>query len=115
MTNKINCGVSSNGIVLTDLPIEILREMRNAIDDAIKADAEAKRRERAARANELEADLMELLDKIADEGYDTYIDGDYVSTDAEVSVCDEDEDEDEEYDEDEDEDEDDYPYYHWPY
>ena len=66
--NNIKCGISNNGMVLTDMPIEMLKAMRDSIDEAIKQ----------YRGNERDkyiADIRAAIDAARDAGYEVYING----------------------------------------
>ena len=73
MNSNIKYGVSSNGMVLTDMPINQLKAMRDAIDNAIKQHQKSK-------IDRLTTDIHVAIDAAKDAGYDVHIDfynGDY--------------------------------------
>ena len=102
MNSNIKCGVSSNGgLVLTDMPIEALKAMRDSIDDAIRKHQEQEK-------DKYITDILAAIDAARDAGYDVYInrlpyeDADDIELYEHEDDEDEDEDEDDEDDEDED-------------
>lgn len=104
MNSNIKCGTSINGgMVLTDMPIEALKAMRDSIDDAIRKYQEQEKDKYAT-------DIQAAIDAARDAGYDVYInrmpyeDAD----DIELYEHDDDDDDDDWDDEDEDEDDDDW-------
>ena len=104
MNSNIKCGTSINGgMVLTDMPIEMLKAMRDSIDDAIRKYQEQEKDKYAT-------DIQAAIDAARDAGYDVYInrmpyeDAD----DIELYEHDDDDDDDDWDDEDEDEDDDDW-------
>ena len=105
MNSNIKCGTSINGgMVLTDMPIEMLKAMRDSIDDAIRKYQEQEKDKYAT-------DIQVAIDAARDAGYDVYInrmpyeDAD----DIELYEHDDDDDDDDDWDDDDwdDEDEDD--------
>ena len=67
MNSNIKCGTSINGgMVLTDMPIEMLKAMRDSIDDAIRKYQEQKKDKYAT-------DIQVAIDAARDAGYDVYI------------------------------------------
>lgn len=101
--NSIKCGISGNGMVLTDMPIEVLKALRDSVADAIRKYQENEK-------DKYITDIQAAIDAARDAGYEVYINGEECEDEADVELYDEDEDE-----EDEDEDEDEYSDYHWPY
>lgn len=121
MNSNIKRGTSINGMVLTDMPIEVLKAMRDSINDAIRKYQEQEKDKYAT-------DIQAAIDAARDAGYDVFINDraweDYESIELYESDEDEDEDDDdwdnddwrecddddedlyEEIDEDEDEDDD---------
>lgn len=87
MKHNIKYGISDNGMVLTDMPIEMLVAMRDSIDEAI----------RQYRENEKDkyiTDIQSAIDAARDAGYEVYINGDECDDDADIALHNEDEDED---------------------
>ena len=67
MNSNIKCGTSINGgMVLTDMPIEMLKAMRDSIDDAIRKYQEQEKDKYAT-------DIQAAIDAARDAGYDVYI------------------------------------------
>ena len=67
MNSNIKCGTSINGgMVLTDMPIEMLKAMRDSIDDAIRKYQEQEKDKYAT-------DIQIAIDAARDAGYDVYI------------------------------------------
>jgi len=67
MNSNIKCGTSINGgVVLTDMPIEMLKAMRDSIDDAIRKYQEQEKDKYAT-------DIQAAIDAARDAGYDVYI------------------------------------------
>ena len=67
MNSNIKCGTSINGgVVLTDMPIEALKAMRDSIDDAIRKYQEQEKDKYAT-------DIQAAIDAARDAGYDVYI------------------------------------------
>lgn len=67
MNSNIKCGTSINGgVVLTDMPIEALKAMRDSIDDAIQQYQEQEKDKYAT-------DIQAAIDAARDAGYDVYI------------------------------------------
>ena len=119
MNSNIKCGTSINGgMVLTDMPIETLKAMRDSIDDAIRKYQEQEKDKYAT-------DIQVAIDAARDAGYDVFINGraweDYESIELYENSEDEDEDEDDDWDDDDDDDspcdccEDDCAYCHYNY
>lgn len=114
MNSNIKCSTSINGgMVLTDMPIEMLKAMRDSIDDAIRNYQEQEK-------DKYITDIVAAIDAARDAGYDVFINNraweDYESIELyENDDDDEDEDddwddEDDDYDDDDDDDDDDYCY-----
>lgn len=64
----MKCGISYNGMVLTDMPIDALKAMRDSIDEAILE----------YRENEKDkyiTDIQAAIDAARDAGYDVHING----------------------------------------
>ena len=104
MNSNIKCGTSINGgMILTDMPIEMLKAMRDSIDDAIRKYQEQEKDKYAT-------DIQAAIDAARDAGYDVYInrmpyeDAD----DIELYEHDDDDDDDDDWDEDDEDDEDDW-------
>ena len=96
------------GIVVTDLPVNVLTAMRDAIDDAIQQQTPNKKVYREGPyKDDYITQIREALAAASRAGYDVYI-GDEL-TDEYADICLEDSDDEDEdwYDEDEDEDEND--------
>lgn len=87
--NTIKCGTSNNGVVLTDMPIEMLRAMRDSIDDAI-------RQYEKTQKDKYITDIQAAIDAARDAGYEVYINEEICEDDADICLdpIDEDEDED---------------------
>ena len=67
MNSNIKCGTSINGgMVLTDMPIEALKAMRDSIDDAIRKYQEQEKDKYAT-------DIQVAIDAARDAGYDVFI------------------------------------------
>lgn len=97
MNSNIKCGTSINGgMVLTDMPIEVLKAMRDSIDDAIRSYQEQEKDKYAT-------DIQAAIDAARDAGYNVYINGDMCDDEADIEL-DEDDDEDDDWDDDEDDD-----------
>lgn len=122
MNSNIKCGTSINGgVVLTDMPIEALIALRDAVDDAI-------RNSRKNDSDRLLTDIISAIDAANDEGYIVNLNGkplcpDFLSVnyDDNEDYWDEDEDEDDDWDDDEDDEDEDwndveaFPCYHCEY
>lgn len=91
--NNIKCGISYNGMVLTDMPIDALKAMRNSIDDAIRKYQEREK-------DKYITDIQAAIDAARDAGYEVYINGDECDDEADIDLYNEDDDEDEDEDED---------------
>lgn len=113
MNSNIKCGTSINGgMVLTDMPIEVLKAMRDSIDDAI-------RNYQKQEKDKYITDIVAAIDAARDAGYDVFINNraweDYESIEL-YENDDDDEDEDDDWDDDDDDydddddDDDDYCY-----
>lgn len=86
--NNIKCGTSINGgVVLTDMPIEMLKAMRDSIDDAIR-EYEKNQKDKYI------TDIQAAIDAARDAGYEVYINGDECDDEADIDLYGEDEDED---------------------
>lgn len=69
MNSNIKCGTSINGgMVLTDMPIEALKAMRDSIDDAIRNYQEQEK-------DKYITDIVAAIDAARDAGYDVFING----------------------------------------
>ena len=104
MNSNIKCGTSINGgMVLTNMPIEALKAMRDSIDDAIRKYQEQEKDKYAT-------DILAAIDAARDAGYDVYINRlPYEDEDdIELYEHDDDDDDDDWDNEDEDEDDDDW-------
>ena len=67
MNSNIKCGTSINGgMILTDMPIDALKAMRDSIDDAIRKYQEQEKDKYAT-------DIQAAIDAARDAGYDVYI------------------------------------------
>ena len=117
MNSNIKCGTSINGgMVLTDMPIEALKAMRDSIDDAIRNYQEQEK-------DKYITDIQAAIDAARDAGYNVCINGmpyedaddielyEHDDDDDDDDDWDDDEDEDDDWDDDDDEDEDDDPCY----
>ena len=94
MKNTIKCGISYNGVVLTDMPIDQLKAMRDAIDNAISE-------YQAIEIDKLSTDIRAAIDAARDAGYDVFVDDHWIDDDYDIML---------EADDDEDENEDDCNY-----
>lgn len=97
MNSNIKCGTSINGgMVLTDMPIEALKAMRDSIDDAIRNYQEQEK-------DKYITDIVAAIDAAHDAGYDVFINGraweDYESIEL-YENDDDDEDENDDWDDD---------------
>lgn len=109
MNSNIKCGTSINGgMVLTDMPIEALKAMRDSIDDAIRQYQEQEK-------DKYSTDIQAAIDAARDAGYDVYINHMPYEDADDIELYEHDDDDDDWDDEDEDEDdwddEDDDPCY----
>ena len=101
MNSNIKCGTSINGgMVLTDMPIEMLKAMRDSIDDAIRKYQEQEKDKYAT-------DIQVAIDAARDAGYDVFINRMPYEDADDIELYEHDDDDDEWDDEDEDEDDDD--------
>lgn len=101
MNSNIKCGTSINGgMVLTDMPIEMLKAMRDSIDDAIRQYQEQEKDKYAT-------DIQVAIDAARDAGYDVYINRLPYEDEDDIELYEHDGDEDDDWDEDEDDDDDD--------
>lgn len=89
--NNIKCGISNNGMVLTDMPIEMLKAMRDSIDEAIKQYQDDEK-------DKYITDIQAAIDAARDAGYEVYINGDECDDEADIDLYNEDDDEDEDED-----------------
>lgn len=103
MNSNIKCGTSINGgMVLTDMPIEALKAMRDSIDDAIR---QYQKQEKDKYATDIQA----AIDAARDAGYDVFINMMPYEDADDIELYEHDDDEDDARDnEDEDEDDDDW-------
>lgn len=102
MNSNIKCGTSINGgMVLTDMPIEMLKAMRDSINDAIHKHEENQK-------DKYITDIQVAIDAARDAGYEVYINEEICEDDADICLdpVDENENEDDDDWDDEDEDED---------
>lgn len=99
MNSNIKCGTSINGgMVLTDMPIEALKAMRDSIDDAIR---QYQKQEKDKYATDIQA----AIDAARDAGYDVYINMMPYENADDIELYESDEDEDnDDLDDDEDDD-----------
>ena len=109
-SNSMLCGSASNGIVVTDLPVNVLMAMRDSIDATIREKVHQPSAYQPCRnCPKTEEDYIKAIhDAIAaaeDAGYDVYINCMPYEDANDIELYEHDEDEDDE-DEDEDEDED---------
>ena len=89
--NNIKCGISCNGMVLTDMPIDVLKAMRDSIDDAI-------RKYEDSQKDKYITDIQAAIDAARDAGYEVYINGDECDDEADIDLYNEDDDDDEDED-----------------
>ena len=101
MNSNIKCGTSLNGMVLTDMPIEMLKAMRDSIDDAI-------RKYQKQEKDKYATDIQAAIDAARDAGYDVYINRMPYEDADDIELYEHDDDDDDWDDEDEDEDDDDW-------
>ena len=85
--NNIKCGISDNGMVLTDMPIEMLKAMRDSIDEAIRKYEENQK-------DKYITDIQAAIDAARDAGYEVYINGDECDDEADIGLYNENDDED---------------------
>lgn len=98
MNSNIKCGTSINGgMVLTDMPIEMLKAMRDSIDDAIRKYQEQEKDKYAT-------DIQVAIDAARDAGYDVYINRLPYEDADDIELYEHDDDNDDDWDDDEDED-----------
>lgn len=98
MNSNIKCGTSINGgLVLTDMPIEMLKAMRDSIDDAIRKYQEQEKDKYAT-------DIQVAIDAARDAGYDVYINRMPYEDADDIELYEHDDDDDDDWDDDEDED-----------
>lgn len=114
MNSNIKCGTSINGgVVLTDMPIDVLKAMRDSIDDAIREYAKNQR-------DKYITDIQAAIDAARDAGYEVYINEEICEDDADICLIPADEDDDDWDDDDDDDDpcdgcEDNCAYCHYHY
>lgn len=98
MNSNIKCGTSINGgVVLTDMPIEALKAMRDSIDDAIRKYQEQEKDKYAT-------DIQAAIDAARDAGYDVYINMMPYEDAGDIELYEHEDDDDDDWDDDEDED-----------
>lgn len=101
MNSNIKCGTSINGgMVLTDMPIEMLKAMRDSIDDAIRKYQEQEKDKYAT-------DIQAAIDAARDAGYDVYINSLLYENADDIELYehdDDDDDDDDDWDDDKDDD-----------
>ena len=90
MKQTIKCGISDNGMVLTDMPIEMLVAMRDSIDEAIKQYQDNEK-------DKYITDIQAAIDAARDAGYEVYINDVECNDESDIDLL---------YNEDDDEDED---------
>ena len=84
----IKCGISDNGMVLTDMPIEMLKAMRDSIDEAIHKYEENQK-------DKYITDIQAAIDAARDAGYEVFINEGICRDETNIELYnDEDEDED---------------------
>lgn len=83
MKQTIKCGISNNGMVLTDMPIEMLVAMRDSIDEAIRQYHENEK-------DKYITDIQAAIDAARDAGYEVYINGSDCDDEADIILYDED-------------------------
>ena len=88
--NNIKCGISNNGMVLTDMPIEMLVAMRDSIDEAIKQYQDNEK-------DKYITDIQAAIDAARDAGYEVFINTHECNDEADIKLYDPDEDEDEDW------------------
>ena len=77
MKQTIKCGTSCNGMVLTDMPLEMLKAMRDSIDEAIKQYQDNE-------ADKYATDIQAAIDAAREAGYEVLING--IECDEETAV-----------------------------
>ena len=88
MNSNIKYGTSINGgMVLTDMPIDALKAMRDSIDDAIKQYQEQEKDKYAT-------DIQAAIDAACDAGYEVYINGSLYENENDIELCEHDDDDD---------------------
>lgn len=112
--NNIKYGTSINGgMVLTDMPIDMLKAMRDSINDAIRKYEESQK-------DKYITDIQAAIDAARDAGYEVYINEEICEDDADICLypVDDDDDDNNDWDnenwrdcDDDDDDEDDDPCY----
>lgn len=85
MKQTIKCGISNNGMVLTDMPIEMLKAMRDSIDEAIKQYQDNE-------ADKYATDIQAAIDAAHEAGYEVLINGIECDEETAIDVFNEDED-----------------------
>ena len=100
MNSNIKCGTSINGgVVLTDMSIEALTTLRDAVDDAIQKHWEEEK-------NKYITDIQSAIDAARDAGYVVFINDRLCEDEVNIEIC---RGSTNYYDDDEDEEEDDAP------
>lgn len=77
--NNIKCGISCNGMVLTDMPIDVLKAMRESIDDAIRKYEENQK-------DKYITDIQAAIDAARDAGYEVHINGEECDEEADITL-----------------------------
>lgn len=83
MKQIIKYGISGSGMVLTDMPIEMLVAMRDSIDEAIRQYHEDEK-------DEYITDIQAAIDAARDAGYEVHINGSDCDDEADITLYDED-------------------------
>ena len=83
MKNNIKCGISDNGMVLTDMPIEMLVAMRDSIDEAIRQYHENEK-------DEYITGIQAAIDAARDAGYEVFINSEICEDGADITLYGED-------------------------
>ena len=79
MKQTIKCGISNNGMVLTDMPIEMLMAMRDSIDEAIK---QYQDNEKGKYITNIQA----AIDAAREAGYEVFINEEICEDDADICL-----------------------------
>lgn len=78
-TIKVGINEQGNGMVLTNMPLEQLVALRDAVNDAIE-------NTRNDRAEDLQNDIVEAIRAAIDEGYTVRVGGYWIDADTDIEV-----------------------------
>ena len=107
MNSNIKCGTSINGgMVLTDMPIEVLKAMRDSIDDAIQQYQEQEK-------DKYITDIVAAIDAARDAGYDVFINCMPYEDADDIELYESDDDDDDDWDDEDEDDDDDWDDEDW--